>query len=221
MNKDKRNALILFLIIIVIVLTSYFLFASGTTNKIKASLNKMSANINKDENASFYPVITMVINSSGEKLVNEDVALTVIAESEYKIDKIYYSFDKENWYNNAYEAEYGKNANIRLVFDETMNNTVYIKVENEMGYQSYVYETKVNIDKEKPVVSISENKDEITIMVTDNFGLSSVQYSVDGINWYGDDASGTSANIKKNDFNYTYVRAVDTAGNISDVKEVK
>ena len=41
MKKDRRNILILFLIIMVMILTSYFLFVSGTTSKIKASLNKM------------------------------------------------------------------------------------------------------------------------------------------------------------------------------------
>lgn len=220
MNKDKKNILILFFIVIVIVLTSYFLFASGTTNKIRASINKMSADINKEENASFYPVITMVVNSSGENLVNEDVALTVIAESEYKIDKIYYSYDMEKWYDDAYEAEYGKNANIRLVFDENMNNVVYIKVENEMGYQSYVYETKVNIDKKKPVISINKNENEVVILATDNYGLSSVQYSTDGINWATEETSGKNVSIKKNDFNYVYVRVVDMAGNISSTKEI-
>ena len=221
MKKDRRNILILFLILMVIVLTSYFLFVSGTTNKIKASLTKLTASVNDDASTGYYPVITMVINSSGERLVNEDVALTVMAESAYRIDKIYYSFDKENWYSNTYEADYGTEANIRLVFDETMNNTVYIKVENEMGYQSYAYETKVSIDKEKPKVSVSKSKGDISISATDNLGLSSIQYSTDGINWDDETVSGAKVNMNKADFNYSFVRVVDTAGNISDVKEVK
>ena len=221
MKKDRRNILILFLILMVIVLTSYFLFVSGTTNKIKASLTKLTASVNDDASTGYYPVITMVINSSGERLVNEDVALTVMAESAYRIDKIYYSFDKENWYSNTYEADYGTEANIRLVFDETMNNTVYIKVENEMGYQSYAYETKVSIDKEKPKVSVSNSRGDISISATDNLGLSSIQYSTDGINWDDETVSGAKVNMNKADFNYSFVRVVDTAGNISDVKEVK
>ncbi len=221
MKKDRRNILILFLILMVIVLTSYFLFVSGTTNKIKASLTKLTASVNDDASTGYYPVITMVINSSGERLVNEDVALTVMAESAYRIDKIYYSFDKENWYSDTYEADYGTEANIRLVFDETMDSAVYIKVENEMGYQSYAYETKVSIDKEKPKVSVIKNMDDITISATDNLGLSSIQYSTDGINWDDETVSGANVNMNKADFNYSFVRVVDTAGNISDVKEVK
>jgi hypothetical protein len=220
-KKDRRNILILFLILMVIVLTSYFLFVSGTTNKIKASLTKLTASVNDDASTGYYPVITMVINSSGERLVNEDVALTVMAESAYRIDKIYYSFDKENWYSDTYEADYGTEANIRLVFDETMDSAVYIKVENEMGYQSYAYETKVSIDKEKPKVSVIKNMDDITISATDNLGLSSIQYSTDGINWDDETVSGANVNMNKADFNYSFVRVVDTAGNISDVKEVK
>ena len=63
MKKDRRNILILFLIIMVMILTSYFLFVSGTTSKIKASLNKMESNFNEEPNVSDYPIITMVINS--------------------------------------------------------------------------------------------------------------------------------------------------------------
>lgn len=220
MKKDKRNIIILFLIMIVIVLTSYFLFVNGTTNKIKASLNKLEANVNNNANTSDYPVITMVINSSGEKLVNEDVAITVIAESTYKIDKIYYSYDKQKWYDNVYEADFGKNANIRLAFDKTMDDVLYIKVENEKGYQSYVYETRINIDKEKPTLELNKNNESIIISATDNVGLASIQYSNDKENWDNEDISGEKITITKNDFAYKYIRVVDSAGNISKIKEI-
>lgn len=221
MKKDKKNILILFLILMVIILTSYFLFVSDTTNKIKASLSKLSANVNEDVNASYYPVITMVINSSGQRLVNEDVAVTVIAESQYKIDKVYYSFDKETWYDDAFEANYGKEANIKLVFNESMDEKLYIKVENEKGYQSYVYETSIKIDKEKPKVKVSKKNYGINVTAEDNYGLSNVQFSYDGVNWDSEEISGTMVSMGKKDFDYSYVRVVDEAGNISDVKEVK
>lgn len=221
MKKDRRNILILFLIIMVMILTSYFLFVSGTTSKIKASLNKMESNFNEEPNVSDYPIITMVINSSGEKLVNEDVAITIMANSNYKIDKIYYSYDKEKWYNDAYETMYGKEANFKLLFTDTMNKMVYIKVENEKGYQSYVYETRINIDKNIPDIKVRGNGKEITISLTDNVGLSSIQYSLDGINWDEEEISGKKVTLRKENFEYKFIRTVDLSGNISDIKEVR
>lgn len=221
MKKDRRNILILFLIIMVMILTSYFLFVSGTTSKIKASLNKMESNFNEEPNVSDYPIITMVINSSGEKLVNEDVAITIKANSNYKIDKIYYSYDKEKWYNDAYETIYGKAANFKLLFTDTMNKMVYIKVENEKGYQSYVYETRINIDKNIPDIKVRGNGKEITISLTDNVGLSSIQYSLDGINWDEEEISGKKVTLRKENFKYKFIRTVDLSGNISDIKEVR
>lgn len=221
MKKDRRNILILFLIIMVMILTSYFLFVSGTTSKIKASLNKMESNFNEEPNVSDYPIITMVINSSGEKLVNEDVAITIKANSNYKIDKIYYSYDKEKWYNDAYETIYGKEANFKLLFTDTMNKMVYIKVENEKGYQSYVYETRINIDKNIPDIKVRGNGKEITISLTDNVGLSSIQYSLDGINWDEEEISGKKVTLRKENFEYKFIRTVDLSGNISDIKEVR
>lgn len=221
MKKDRINILILFLIIMVMILTSYFLFVSGTTSKIKASLSKMESELNENPNVSDYPIITMVINSSGEKLVNEDVAITIMSNSNYKIDKIYYSYDKEKWYSNVYEANYGKEACIKLLFTKTMNKIVYIKVENEKGYQSYVYETRINIDKNIPNIKVSENAKEITISITDNVGLSSIQYSLDGINWDEEEITGKKVTLRKENFEYKFIRAVDLSGNISDIKEVK
>ncbi len=221
MKKDRRNILILFLIIMVMILTSYFLFVSGTTSKIKASLNKMESNFNEEPNVSDYPIITMVINSSGEKLVNEDVAITIKANSNYKIDKIYYSYDKEKWYNDAYETMYGKEANFKLLFTDTMNKMVYIKVENEKGYQSYVYETRINIDKNIPDIKVRGNGKEITISLTDNVGLSSIQYSLDGINWDEEEISGKKVTLRKENFEYKFKITVDLSGNISDIKEVR
>lgn len=217
MKKDKRYVIILFLIMFVIILTSYFLFISGTTNKIKASLNKLDASVS-DGNVSDYPVIKMVINSSGERLVNEDVSITIISESIYKIDKVYYSYDKQKWYDDVDEASFGKESNVRLVFDKTMNENLYIKVENEKGYQSYIYETKINIDKEKPKITVNKNNE---IEVSDNVGLKSIQYSNDNINWETMEVSEKKVSLTKNNFEYKYIRVVDTSGNISAVKEVK
>ena len=216
MKKEKRNILILSFVIILVIIFSYLMFISGTTNKLKASINRQKK-FNKDVNASFYPVIKMVINSSGESLVNSDVTLNIIGESIYNIDNVYYSYDGKKWYNNYYSFSSGKKANIKLVFKKSMNKKVYIKIENEMGYQSYPYETTINIDKEKPVIKINTND----ILVSDNYDLSSILLSNDNVNFEEIKISGKKYTLNINEINYNYIKAVDKAGNISDLKKVK
>lgn len=216
MKKEKRNILILSFVIILVIIFSYLMFISGTTNKLKASINRQKK-FNKDVNASFYPVIKMVINSSGESLVNSDVALNIIGESIYNIDNVYYSYDGKKWYDDYYSFSSGKKANIKLVFKKSMNKKVYIKIENEMGYQSYPYETTINIDKEKPVIKINTND----ILVSDNYDLYSILLSNDNVNFEEIKISGKKYTLNINEINYNYIKAVDKAGNISDLKKVK
>lgn len=221
MKKDKINILILVLILVFVILTSYFLYETGITNKLSASINKTEASLNKEANVSDYPVIKMVINSSGEKLVNDDVAITVLGESNYKIDKVYYSFDKKIWYDDVYFYEEGKNINAKIVFNKTIDKVLYIKLENEKGYQSYVSETNIKIDKQKPVLKVNNLFGKLSIIATDNFNLSYIQYSYDSINWEIEEITGKKVMLKKDDFNYKYIRLVDSAGNISKVKTIK
>ena len=47
-----------------------------------------------------------------------------------------------------------------------------------------------------------------------------MQYSNDGINWDSEEISGNSITLTKNIYDMTYVRTVDMAGNISEVKKV-
>lgn len=216
MRKDKRNLLILFVIVILVVFSSYFLFASGITGKLKGNVLKLDASLNDEVNASFLPVITMVINSSGEKIVNSDVAVTIIAESNYKIDKVYYSFDMKNWTNATIENKGSDNITAKIVFDRTMNEIVYIVAENERGYKSYAYKTLVNIDKETPYIGVNKT----TLIASDNVGLSKVQYSNDKVNWDSTYITGTETTLSK-DVSYSYVRVVDLAGNISEIKEIR
>ena len=97
MRKDKRNIIILVVVVVLVVFSSYFLFTSGVTGRFGANVNRLSASVNSNPNASFYPVITTVINSSGEEVTKNNVAVTINAESIYKIDKLYYSVDMKNW----------------------------------------------------------------------------------------------------------------------------
>lgn len=220
MQKDKRNVLIFIVVLVIIIFASYFIFTSGITTKIKGSVESLTATVDQDVNASDLPVINYVINSSGENLVNTDVALTINAISEYNINKIEYSFDLENW-NEVKDEINDKEINYKLIFTKTSNRKVYIRVINEKGYKSYAYETKVMIDKEKPEISVDHKDNEVLITATDENGLSSIQYSNDKENWVEDETAGEEVTLRKNNFEYKYIRAVDSVGNISKIKEIK
>lgn len=219
MKKDKINIIILAIIIVFVIFSSYYLFTSGITGMFGANVNRLSASVNSNPNASFYPVITTVINSSGEGVTNSDVGVTINAKSIYKIDKLYYSFDLKNWKeNNNFKKDY--NITSKLVFTKSMNKTLYIKVENEKGYISYPYETIINIDKEIPSIKTSNFFSDGKVDLKDNYELSLIQYSNDKINWKSKKISGINYTIKQVNQNYKYLRVVDKAGNISKIKKI-
>lgn len=218
MQKDKRNIFILLIVIIIVISISYLLFFSGLTIKLKASLQNLTVN-NNDANASDLPLIDSVINSSGEQLVNTDVAIIINSSSKYNITKVEYSFDLEDW--KKVKGEYdSKSITAKIVFEETMNEKVYIRVENEKGYKSYAYETVVNIDKEKPSISFNKDKNNVVISASDNNIVETIQYSNDKLSWQDEVVSGESITITKDLAKGSYIRAVDAAGNISEVKKI-
>ncbi len=219
MKKDKKNVIILAVIIIMVIVMSYLIFIYGLTDKLKGSVERLTAEVSEG-NISDLPVINYVVNSSGEKLVNTDVALTINATSKYNIDKIEYSFDLENWQEVKDDIN-GNEINYKLIFTKTNNRKVYIRVQNEKGYKSYAYETIVNIDKEKPDLSFAKKDNEVLITVTDNIGLSAIQYSNDKVNWNEEEVTGEKVSVTKDNFDYKYVRVIDSVGNISEIKEVK
>ena len=202
----------------IVISISYLLFFSGLTIKFKASLQNLTVN-NNDANASDLPLIDTVINSSGQQLVNTDVAIIINSSSKYNITKIEYSFDLKDW--KKVKGEYGsKNVTTKIVFEETMNEKVYIRVENEKGYKSYAYETVVNIDKEKPSISFNKDKNNVVISASDNNIVETIQYSNDKLSWEDEVVSAESVTITKNLAKGSYIRAVDAAGNISEVKKI-
>lgn len=218
MQKDKRNIFILLIVIMIVISISYLLFFSGLTIKLKASLQNLTVN-NSDANASDLPLIDSVINSSGEQLVNTDVAIIINSSSKYNITKVEYSFDLKDW--KKVKGEYdSKNVTAKIVFEETMNEKVYIRVENEKGYKSYAYETVVNIDKEKPSISFNKDKNNVVISASDNNIVETIQYSNDKLSWQDEVVSGESVTITKDLAKGSYIRAVDAAGNISEVKKI-
>lgn len=220
MKKDKKNLFILIIVIICVIVLSYLLFFSDITNKLKASVNGLSASINENVNQGDLPIINNVINSSGEVLVNTDVAIIINASSIYNITKVEYSFDLKKW--KKIDGSYNtKNVNIKLVFKDDMDKILYIRATNEKGYQSYAYKTAIKIDKTAPKIIIGKYKKDTTIKASDLNKVSSIQYSSDKLNWEDINVSGGEVTITKTFDKGTYLRAVDSAGNISKIKEVK
>ena len=220
MKKDKKNLFIFIIIIVCVIVFSYFLFFSGITEKLRASATGITANVDKDVKKEDLPVINSVINSSGNSVVNSNVVLNVTASSIYKITKVEYSFDLKNW--KKISGNFNRNnIDAKIIFTKTMDKKIYIRVTNDHGYRSYPYKTSVKIDKESPVIEIGDFESDTVIKVKDNVGISSIQCSSDKLNWEDFDVSGQEVTITKTLSSGTYLRAVDSVGNISKIKEVK
>lgn len=151
----KVSIFILSISILFTTFVSYFIYKTGITDKLVANINNIIANNKESIIVSDLPIINMVYNSSGEDITNTSVAITVNAKSNYNIVKLEYSYDLKKWIslNKKYNS---KNIEEKLLFDKQINKYVYIRVINEMGYKSYAYKTKVNIDKQKPILSINK-----------------------------------------------------------------
>ena len=220
MRKDKKNLFIFIIIIVCVIVFSYFLFFSGITEKLRASATGITANVDKDVKKEDLPVINSVINSSGNSVVNSNVVLNVTASSIYKITKVEYSFDLKDW--KKISGNFNRNnIDAKIIFTKTMDKKIYIRVTNDHGYRSYPYKTSVKIDKESPVIEIGDFESDTVIKVKDNVEISSIQCSSDKLNWEDFDVSGQEVTITKTLSSGTYLRAVDSAGNISKIKEVK
>lgn len=220
MKKDRKNLFIFIIIIVCVIVFSYFLFFSGITEKLRASATGITANVDKDVKKEDLPVIKSVINSSGNSVVNSNVVLNVTASSIYKITKVEYSFDLKDW--KKISGNFNRNnIDAKIIFTKTMDKKIYIRVTNDHGYRSYPYKTSVKIDKESPVIEIGDFESDTVIKVKDNVEISSIQCSSDKLNWEDFDVSGQEVTITKTLSSGTYLRAVDSVGNISKIKEVK
>lgn len=213
MNNTAKNILIFIIIILVAIFVSYFIFSSGITNKLKGSVEELSASINGTLPDDL-PIINSVINSSGEELVNTDVAIIIDANSKYDISRVEYSYDLKKWIV-AKDNFNSKNINNKIVFKNDINKTIYFRVVNKKGYKSYPYKTTIMIDKKNPEVSIKEN----VINAKDETGLSAIQYSNDKMDWVDEEIYGNQVILEKKNIDYKYIRVVDKVGNISNIKK--
>ena len=220
MKKARTYIVVILLVFSLTLLASYGIYKSGVTNKLKASLNKMTYKFDDEVLVGNYPKINLLINSSGEKLVNEDVSITVFASSNYVIDRLYFSYDLKNW--KTFEKfKKGKSVKVKLTFKKNIKSKLYIRVENEKVYQSYSSKTSLNIDKKKPKLSIRKSHDHIIITASDNVSLDKVGYSVDGQNFDYEEIDKVKKSTFSKEYNdYRYVCIVDSAGNVSKIKKI-
>ena len=87
MKKSRENIFILSFILVIVAVASYMIYQVGVINKLGASVLRVGS----DGSSKLYdnlPKINYVINSSGQKYVNNDVVLTINASSDYNIVKI-------------------------------------------------------------------------------------------------------------------------------------
>ncbi len=216
-----NNKKIIFVIVLIISLfCSYFLFKSGITSKLLGTISGINTNDYSYKNSDNYPSIDLVINSTGEKLVNEEASIIVYASSNYKITKFLYSVDKNKYNEFAFEYKDGNYIG-KLDFLGTINSNIYIKVINEKEYSSFVYETKVNIDKQKPSVDYKIKNGNVHINAKDNLALSSIQCSLDEYNYNDNFVNDKNILLVLKSNNCKFIRAVDKAGNISEIKKIE
>ena len=226
MKKSKLTIICMILGGILLVLCSYLLYSSGTTNMLSDFFNRSKASaLNQNKDVYDYPIINFVINSTGEKVVNTDALIEINATDNVGITKFEYSFDKNKWYDNFDEVKYGNEATARITFDKTIHQTIYISVKNKIGNYSYYYETLVKIDKKRPDIKVQSSENKVNVITKDNNKISKVQVSYDNLNWDTISINSTmdtylNTSIDKPDGNL-YIRAVDIAGNISKVIKVK
>lgn len=216
MNKQKKYSLLFGFIMAVVIVGSIFLYKNGKITEIINSLYKITGSvINNKVSEEDYPVITFLSNSSGEKITNDDVVITVNAESNKNIKEFYYSFNNIDWVK-IKDVKTGLKAEARIVFKDNMMETVFVKAVNKDNISSYSNKTKVRIDKEAPVIRMDIDG----FTATDNYLVSKFQCSSDGID-YVDYEFYPKSKIYIKNISCNYIRAVDTAGNISKVIKVK
>ena len=210
MDNVKKKTYIIMISLFIIFLFVFSLLFKNVFVKLSGDLTFVSKNDYLKQNPNSYPVIVNVFNSSGGKVTNNDVALTINARSLYNIIGLEYSFDLNNWYKIDKKFN-SKEINEKIVFRNSMDKMVYIRVENNLNLKSYPYETYVKIDKEKPVINLLNNE----IIASDNDNIYKLQYFNDLSDYTEEDVYSKKINTSETK-ECDYVRAVDMAGNISD-----
>ena len=224
MNDRNKKMIIVFAWTFLVILSgfSFIYVANNVTNRLYgAVIEKKSLDIKNDDDNN--PKINLLINSSGEKVVNENISISTLSSKEDKVERMIYSFDLNKWYASKKCKNDNDNTICKISFKKNINKPIYIRVIDSNGNSSYYSKTKVMIDKKKPSIRYSKTKKTVIFDMSDNYYVSKVQYSNDLLNWDTEELEeANSLRIEKEDFKYKYARVVDSAGNVSkNVKIIK
>lgn len=147
MQIKMKNVGVFIVLILFSIFLSFFLLESGFIETFENNIRKLTGNALTVEQQNDKPKIDIIINSSGENEVSEDVLVIVGVTDKAKIKKVEYSYDKESWFE-IKDLNYEDNKYVaRQVFNDNMNEEVFIRAINEYGNTSYYKSTIVNINK--------------------------------------------------------------------------
>lgn len=189
------------------------------------------------------PDTPTIINPSNEEWTNTDFALTVSStDTDSGINYWRYKYDKESW---EKYSDSKTDTFTTPTFTDEQDRYIYISVCDLVGNCSESAKTKIRIDKGKPtaptVALVKSDCTEVSNNTWHNFdvyvsgstdntkafpsstdtasGIAKYQISTDNSTWvdWSYSATSTTYYLSATGTYYRYVRAVDEAGNISDV----
>lgn len=228
--RKASKFLFVFLVVVFTFLFSNFLYKSGYTNTFLINAKKMYGSLaNIPRNVKDYPIIVSISNSSGGKLTNDDVVIFIEVKDKEEVSKLYYSFNKKDWYSDFNIVTYGKKAEAKLILKDSISSYIYVYAKNKKENTSYIFKTKVFIDKTNPKLTYSisyiNQIKSIFLVSKDNVEMKKIQYSYNGINWYENVKYKYYSKNKRLDGKLevktnqkVYIRAIDKVGNISNVE---
>lgn len=193
---------------------TYYVYAKDAYNHI--SHEKIV--IDKIDNIP--PYITSVTNSSNETWTNKDVTVSLLAgDKETRVTKYQMKYSKTN-------NEWQDLESNSYTFTEELNETVYFRVQDEVGNISEEASTDIKIDKTSPTIPSIANSSNgywtnqtITIALSSTDAASGIlKYQVkhSGTNSAWTDLSSSSDNWYDERNEVVSYRAMDNAGNVSE-----
>lgn len=146
MQKTRKNILVFIILIVFVGIVTYVLYSAGFTKKVLASIENLKGEALLEQKVYSKPEILTIINTSGEKKVNEDVVLFIDVLSDSNV-KIEYSYDMKKWKSVNDVTKDNDVYTGRMVFKKNIQSLVYFRAINEQNKVSDYKKTKVIIDK--------------------------------------------------------------------------
>ena len=169
-----------------------------------------------------YKITYLALDAENNSFTNGNILLQLTSnETGSGLEKYYYSYDQQNWYEDFEYALEG--TNIKKQFSVERNQQVYFKSEDKSGNFSNIVSAWVKIDRTKPTVGITATGKGANIQVTasnaqDNIsGIGTYYYKVDNGQWYSSTSSSYTFTNILSGTHTVYVKVKDTAGNESAI----